>query len=85
MLWNRKHCWIYWKIRKNSGIEILGIVEHTLEQKVVRFYDLDDHIIEVGEDMKMVIERFLKQGKDMEEISKIMDASITDLIKLLND
>ncbi len=33
------------------------------------FYDPDGHIIEVGEDMKMVIKRFLASGMTMEEIS----------------
>ncbi len=34
------------------------------------FYDPDGHIIEVGEAMKKVIQRFLKNGWSMEEISK---------------
>jgi len=53
-------------------------------QRVVRFYDLDEHIIEVGESMKMVINRFLFSGLSMKEISIKMDVSITDLEKLLN-
>lgn len=51
---------------------------------MIRFYDLDGHIIEVGEDMKMVIKRFLATGMTMEEVSVKMDASIEDLTKLLN-
>jgi len=43
---------------------------------VIRFYDLDGHIIEVGEDMKMVIKRFLASGMTMEEISMKMDVSL---------
>ena len=38
-------------------------------QRVIRFYDLDGHIVEVGEDMKMVLKRFLASGMTMEEIS----------------
>ena len=41
-------------------------------------------IIEVGEDMKMVINRFLDSGMTMEEVSKKMDVSVEDLTKLLN-
>ena len=41
-------------------------------------------MIEVGEDMKMVIQRFLSTGMTMEEISSKMDASAEDLTKLLN-
>ena len=51
---------------------------------MIRFYDLDGHIIEVGEDMKMVIKRFLASGMTMEEISVKMDASVEDLMKLLD-
>ena len=53
-------------------------------QRVIRFYDLDGHIVEVGEDMKMVIKRFLASGMTMEEVSVKMDASMEDLTKLLN-
>ncbi len=49
-----------------------------------RFYDLDSHLIEVGEDMKMVVKRFLNTGMTMEEVSERMDVSIRDLEKLLN-
>ena len=53
-------------------------------QRVIRFYDLDGHIVEVGEDMKMVLKRFLASGMTMEEISVKMDASVEDLTKLMN-
>jgi transcriptional regulator with XRE-family HTH domain len=39
----------------------------------------------VGEDMKMVIKRFLASGMTMEEVSAKMDVSIPDLAKLLNN
>ena len=45
-------------------------VEYEWGQRIVRFYDLDGHIIGVGEDMKMVCKRFLKQGFTVEEIAK---------------
>lgn len=60
------------------------VKEHTWGQRVIRFYDLDGHIIEVGESMKMVIKRFLDSGLSMEETSKRMDVSVGDLQTLLN-
>ena len=51
---------------------------------MIRFYDLDEHLIEVGEDMQMVVKRFLASGMTMEEVSAKMDVSIEDLTKLLN-
>lgn len=72
------------KLREYPDIEYLGdVIEHSWGQRVIRFYDLDGHIIEVGEDMKMVIKRFLSSGMTMEEVSVKMDASVEDLTKLL--
>ena len=73
------------KLHAYPDIEYLGeVIEHSWGQRVIRFYDLDGHIIEVGEDMKMVIKRFLASGMTMEEVSVKMDASVEDLTKLLN-
>lgn len=73
------------KLEQYPGIERLGeVIEHSWGQRVVRFYDPDGHIIEVGEDMKMVVERFLSAGMTMEEVSARMDVSIKDLTTLLD-
>lgn len=73
------------KLKKYPNIEPLdGVIEHSWGQRVIRFYDLEGHIIEVGEDMKMVIKRFLDSGMTIEEVSVKMDVSIEDLTKLLN-
>jgi len=37
---------------------------------VVRFYDVDGHVVEVGESMRLVIKRFLKQGLSVEEAAR---------------
>ena len=73
------------RLKQYENIEYLDeVMEHTWGQRVIRFYDLDGHIIEVGESMKIVIQRFLSTCMTMEEISSKMDASIEDLTKLLN-
>ena len=72
------------KLKKYPAIKYLGdVIEHSWGQRVVRFYDLDGHIIEVGESMKMVINRFIARGLTMDEISIKMDVSVKDLEKLL--
>ena len=73
------------KLEKRSDIHYLGngVKEAAWGQRSVRFYDLDGHIIEVGENMKMVVRRFLDSGMSMEETSKRMDVSIPDLETLL--
>ena len=41
-------------------------------QRVVRIYDPDRHIIEIGEPIKTVCKRFSEKGMDIEEITKRM-------------
>ncbi len=73
------------KLKEYPAIEYLGeVIEHSWGQRVIRFYDLDEHLVEVGEDMKMVVKRFLNTGMTMGEVSERMDVSIGDLEKLLN-
>ena len=73
------------RLKEYPDIEYLGeVIEHSWGQRVIRFYDLDGHIIEVGEDMKVVIKRFLDSGMSMEDVSVKMDVSVEDLTKLLN-
>ena len=73
------------RLKEYPEIEYLGeVIEHSWGQRVIRFYDLDGHLIEVGEDMKMVVRRFLNTGMTMEEVSERMDVSIEDLGKLLD-
>ncbi len=43
--------------------------EHSWAQRVIRFYDLDKHIIEVGEQMESVVKRLLHEGKSVEEVA----------------
>ena len=49
------------------------VIEHLWGQRVVRFYDPDGHIIEVGENMKFVCRRFLDSGMTEEEVAVRMD------------
>ena len=52
------------------------VFEHRWGQRVVRFYDPDGHIIEVGENMKLVCKRFLNSGMTVEETAQRMDVPI---------
>lgn len=45
-------------------------LEHTWGQRVVRIYDPDGHVIEVGEAMDFVARRFYKAGMSLEEVSE---------------
>lgn len=56
--------------------------EHSWGQRVVRFYDLDKHIIEVGESMSVVVKRFIDSGLTVEQTATHMKVSI-DYVHLL--
>lgn len=49
------------------------VKEHPWGQRVVRFYDPDRHIIEVGEDMAAVCRRFRDAGLTVEQTAERMD------------
>lgn len=54
---------------KSSNIEILhDTKEFPWGQRVVRFYDPDNHIVEVGESLENVIKRQLDEGMNVNEI-----------------
>ncbi len=49
------------------------VKEYSWGQRVVRIYDPDKHIIEIGENMKAVCKRFLDDGMTPEQAAKRMD------------
>ena len=52
------------------------LFEHRWGQRVVRFYDPDRHIIEVGEKLDAVILRFMEQGLSADETAARMDIPV---------
>ncbi|WP_312355569.1 VOC family protein [Aminipila sp.] len=57
--------------------------EHSWGQRVVRFYDLDKHIIEVGENMSVVVKRFMDSGLTVEQTASRMEVSVDYVNSLL--
>lgn len=58
-------------MKKLAGLTNITYVHQVKEyawgQRVVRFYDPDQHILEVGENMKAVCQRFLNSGMSITE------------------
>ena len=52
-------------------------------QKTIRFYDYDMNIIEVGEELKVFLERMFNSGMKIEEISKKTGITIEDITKAI--
>lgn len=61
------------------------IKEHRWGQRVVRFYDPDQHIIEVGENMQAVCKRFLAEGMTPQQIVGRMDVPLTYVYESLGE
>lgn len=63
-----------------TGLEGIRYVhpvkKHSWGQRVVRLYDPDLHIIEIGESMKTVCRRFSASGMTMAEIAERMDVPV---------
>jgi catechol 2,3-dioxygenase-like lactoylglutathione lyase family enzyme len=59
------------KLKSIDSVEYVhGLKEQPWGQRVIRFYDPDKHIVEVGEPMESVVKRFLSKGLSIEEIVK---------------
>lgn len=57
------------KLESMPEVEIVhGVKEYPWGQRVIRIYDPDKHIIEIGENMDMVLARFFRQGMTAQEI-----------------
>lgn len=54
-------------------------------QRVVRFYDPDKHIIEVGEAIGMVVKRFAAEGMNEEQIAERMKMTVEFVRECLNE
>ena len=64
------------KLKKCEVEYVYPVKEHSWGQRVVRIYDPDKHIIEVGENIKVVCKRFLDSGMTPEQVAERMDVSI---------
>jgi catechol 2,3-dioxygenase-like lactoylglutathione lyase family enzyme len=60
----------------NDILYLHPLLEHSWGQRAVRFYDQDGYIVEVGENMVMVVKRFIESGLSIEETAKRMDVAI---------
>ncbi|MGE5458353.1 MAG: VOC family protein [Methanococcaceae archaeon] len=68
---------------KNKQIKFLHeIHEEPWGQQTIRFFDPDNHLIEIGESMKKFVTRFLEMGLTIEQISKRTSVPI-EKVKLL--
>ncbi|MBU5590145.1 glyoxalase/bleomycin resistance/dioxygenase family protein [Clostridium sp. MSJ-4] len=65
------------KIKDYGSIEYVHQPKkYQWQQRVVRIYDPDHHIIEIGESMAVIARRYLAEGYSIDETSKIIQHPI---------
>lgn len=65
------------KLQQILNIEYVNpVIEYSWGQRVVRFYDPDKHIIEVGENMTLFVRNLFSDGLSVDEIAAKMDVPV---------
>jgi len=75
------------KLEKSDyPIEYLNkCIEHDWGQRVIRLYDPDKHIIEVGESLEYVARRFLKTGMTAEQVATKTQLPLSQVELMIHD
>ena len=61
---------------------IHNIEQQPWGQRVLRFYDPDRHIIEIGEPMSAFVRRFLLEGLTAEEAAELTSVPLADVQRI---
>ncbi|RPI81738.1 MAG: glyoxalase/bleomycin resistance/dioxygenase family protein [Chloroflexi bacterium] len=71
------------KLEAHPGIEYVHQPKkHDWQQRVVRIYDPDYHIIEIGESMVVIAKRYLANGNTVDETAKIIQHPV-EFVKMV--
>jgi catechol 2,3-dioxygenase-like lactoylglutathione lyase family enzyme len=60
------------------------IHEESWGQQTIRFFDPDNHLIEIGESMKQFVSRFFNQGLTIDDISKRTGIPVEEVNRLIS-
>ncbi|MGA2408717.1 MAG: VOC family protein [Bacteroidales bacterium] len=70
---------------KSKDVTFLhDIHEEPWGQQTIRFFDPDNHLIEIGESMRVLVNRFYNQGLTIEQVSLRTSVPIEEIKKLIN-
>lgn len=73
------------KTLKNKNVKFLHqIHEEPWGQRTIRFFDPDNHLIEIGESMRQFVSRFYNQGLTIEQVSRRTSVPIEDVKRLIS-
>jgi len=68
------------EITQSGFAFIHKIREQPWKQRNFRFYDYDNHVLEIAERMDIVISRLMQDGSSMEEIAKLTGYSVEQVL-----
>ncbi len=69
---------------KRSNVRFLHeIHEEPWGQLTIRFFDPDNHLIEVGESMRQFVNKFYSQGLTIEQVSKRTSVPVEEIKRLI--
>jgi catechol 2,3-dioxygenase-like lactoylglutathione lyase family enzyme len=75
--------WVY-EILKQAEVRFFhGIIEEDWGQRTLRFFDYDEHLVEVGEPLEVFVRNMSKKGLSPEEISKKSGIAEKDVLDFL--
>lgn len=69
---------------RDDIIYVHPLRKHAWHQRVIRMYDPDGHMIEIGESMREIACRFSGDGLPVEEIARLMHCPISYIEELLS-
>ncbi|HEY3390743.1 MAG TPA: VOC family protein [Prolixibacteraceae bacterium] len=73
------------EILKEKNVRFLHEVhEEPWGQQTIRFFDPDNHLIEIGESMRQFVFRFYNQGLTVEQVSKRTSIPVGEVKRLIN-
>ena len=74
-----------YKTLKDSSISFLHeIHEESWGQRTIRFFDPDNHLIEIGESLRCFLKRMLDSGMTPEQVSAKTGVRLGDFDRILN-
>ncbi|MEJ5245650.1 MAG: VOC family protein [Bacteroidota bacterium] len=69
---------------KSKNVKFLHeIHEEIWGQQTIRFFDPDNHLIEIGESMEQFVSRFYKQGLTIEQVSARTNVPVEEVKRLI--
>ena len=72
-------------LKSKNVLFLHEIHEELWGQQTIRFFDPDNHLIEIGESMKQFVNRFIEQGLTLEQVSARTFVPVEEVKRLINE